>query len=123
VVILPSLVEVSASHVQVKVKNEMVVTFISGSLRSVSHEEAGGDGTPHVGEVQARLQKLSQYLVHRMLIPPSARTVLADMSRPQVYHRDWTVGRLLADMSSASLFDHAKIVQIIVSLGESILTT
>jgi hypothetical protein len=39
--ILASLVEVSASHVQVKVKNEMVVTFIGGSLRSLSHEEAG----------------------------------------------------------------------------------
>jgi hypothetical protein len=41
VVILPSVVETSASHVQVKVKNELVVTFIAGSLRSVSHEEAG----------------------------------------------------------------------------------
>jgi hypothetical protein len=41
VVILASVVEVSASHVQVKVKNELVVTFIAGSLRSVSHEEAG----------------------------------------------------------------------------------
>jgi hypothetical protein len=105
------------------VKNAMVVTFIAGSLRSVCHEEAGGDGTPHVGEVQARLQKLSQLFVHRMLISPSARTVLADLSRPQVYHREWTVGRLLADMSSASLFDHAQIVQIIVSLVESILTS
>jgi hypothetical protein len=57
-----------------------------------------------------------------MLISPSARTVLADLSQPQVYHRDWTVGRLLADMSSASLLDHAQIVQIIVSLSESILT-
>jgi hypothetical protein len=38
---LASLVEVSASHMQVKMKNEMVVTFIAGSLRSVSHEEAG----------------------------------------------------------------------------------
>jgi hypothetical protein len=41
VVILASLVEVSSSHVQVKVKNEMVVTFIAGSLRSVCHEKAG----------------------------------------------------------------------------------
>jgi hypothetical protein len=40
VVILASLVEVSAFHAQVKVKNEMVVTFIGGSLRSVRHEEA-----------------------------------------------------------------------------------
>jgi hypothetical protein len=48
-----------------------------------------------------------------MVISPSARTVLADLSRPQVYYRDWTVGRLLADMSSASRFDHAQIVQII----------
>jgi hypothetical protein len=54
------LLENSAFHVQVKVKNAMVVTFIAGSMRSVCHEEAGGDGTPHVGEVQARLQKLSQ---------------------------------------------------------------
>jgi hypothetical protein len=37
---LASLVEVSASHMQVKMKNEMVVTFIADSLRSVSHEEA-----------------------------------------------------------------------------------
>jgi hypothetical protein len=59
VVILASPVEVFASHVQVKVKNEMVVTFIGGSLRSVSHERPGDD-TPYVGEVQARLQKLSQ---------------------------------------------------------------
>jgi hypothetical protein len=59
-VILASLVEVSASHVQVKVKNEMVVTFNAGSLRSVSQEEGGGDGTLRVGEVQARLKKLSQ---------------------------------------------------------------
>jgi hypothetical protein len=59
-VILASLVEVSASYVQVKVKNEMAVTFIGGSLRSVSREEAGGGDTPHVGEVQVRLQKLSQ---------------------------------------------------------------
>jgi hypothetical protein len=29
---LASLVEVSASHVQVKMKNEMVVTFIAGSF-------------------------------------------------------------------------------------------
>jgi hypothetical protein len=41
VVILASLVEVSSPHVQVKVKNEMAVTFIGGSLRSVIHEEAG----------------------------------------------------------------------------------
>jgi hypothetical protein len=41
VVILPSLVEVSASYVQVKVKNELGFTFIAGSLRSVSREEAG----------------------------------------------------------------------------------
>jgi hypothetical protein len=60
VVILASLVEVSAFHAQVKVKNAMVVTFIGGSLRSVRHEEAGGDDKPDVGEVQARLQKVSQ---------------------------------------------------------------
>jgi hypothetical protein len=53
-------VEVSSPHVQVKGKNEMVVTFIGGSLRSVSREDAGGDGTRDVGEVQARLQKVSQ---------------------------------------------------------------
>jgi hypothetical protein len=53
-----------------------------------------------------------------MLISPSARTVLADLSRPQVYHRDWTVGKLLVDMLSASRFDHAQIVQIIVCLSE-----
>ena len=35
-----SLVEVSASHVQVKVKNEIVVTLTAGSWRSVCHEEA-----------------------------------------------------------------------------------
>jgi Acetyl-CoA carboxylase, central region len=38
---LASLVEVSASHVLVKVKNGMVVTFIAGYLRPVSHEQAG----------------------------------------------------------------------------------
>jgi hypothetical protein len=38
---LASLVEVSASHVQVKVKNEMVATFTAGSSRSVNREEAG----------------------------------------------------------------------------------
>jgi hypothetical protein len=59
-VILHSLVEVSASYVHVKVKNEVVVTFIGCSLRFVSHEEAGGGDTPDVGEVQVRLQKLSQ---------------------------------------------------------------
>ena len=37
---LASLVEVSASHVQVKVKNEIVVTLTVGSWRSVCHEEA-----------------------------------------------------------------------------------
>jgi hypothetical protein len=58
-----------------------------------------------------------------MVISPSARTVLADLSRPQVYHREWTVGRLLADMSSASRFDHAQIGQIIFCLSESILTS
>jgi hypothetical protein len=58
-----------------------------------------------------------------MQISPSAGTVLADLSRPQVYHRDVTVGRLLADMSSASRFDHAQIMQIIVGLRELILTT
>ena len=37
---LASLVEVPASHVQVKVKNEIVVTLTEGSWRSVRHEEA-----------------------------------------------------------------------------------
>jgi hypothetical protein len=60
VVILAFIVEVSSPHVQVKGKNAMVVTFIAGSLRFFFQEEGGGDGTPHVGEVQVRLQKVSQ---------------------------------------------------------------
>jgi hypothetical protein len=60
VVILAFIAEVFAAHVQVKVKNEVVVTFFGCSLRFVSHEEAEGGDTPDVGEVQARLQKLSQ---------------------------------------------------------------
>jgi Acetyl-CoA carboxylase, central region len=118
---LASLVQVSASHVHVKVTNGMVVTFIAGSLRSVSHKQAGRRFTS-CWEVQARLQKLCQLFAPSFaVIALSARTVLADLNRPQVYHRHSTVGRLLADMSSASLFDHAQEIQIIVRLIESIL--
>jgi hypothetical protein len=44
------------------VKNELVVTFIAGSLKSVSREDAGGGETPYAGEVQARLQKIESVI-------------------------------------------------------------
>jgi biotin carboxylase/acetyl-CoA carboxylase carboxyltransferase component/biotin carboxyl carrier protein len=118
---LASLVEVAASHVQVKVKNEMVVTFLQ-VLRDPSTIKRLRDDTPHVGEVKARLHQLSQLFAPSYAdIALSARIVLADLSRPHFHHRHSTVARLLADVSSASLFDRAQKMQNIVSLSESIL--
>jgi biotin carboxylase/acetyl-CoA carboxylase carboxyltransferase component/biotin carboxyl carrier protein len=118
---LASLVEVAASHIQVKVKNEVMVKFLE-VIRDPSIIKRLRDDTPHVAEVRARLHQLSQFFAPSYSeIALSARIVLADLSRPQFRHRLTTVAKLLADVSSAPSSEHVQRVQRIVGLSESML--
>jgi biotin carboxylase/acetyl-CoA carboxylase carboxyltransferase component/biotin carboxyl carrier protein len=118
---LGSLVEVAASHIQLKAKTERMVGFLQ-VLSDPMVTRKIGDDSPQSIEVKARLHSLSQMFTPAYAdLALRARIMLADFSRPQYRQRYNTVAAVLMDAASAPQSERAAKIRNIVGLSESIL--
>lgn len=118
---LASLVEVAASHIQIRKKNEMVNSFLVALSNSTTMRRLRDD-PPYTAEFKARLHQLSQLFAPVYSdIALRARMMLVDFGRPHFRQRHATLEKLLNDVAKASLSDRSRMIQKIAGLGESIL--
>lgn len=118
---LSSLMEVAASHVQLKAKTEMMVKF----LQVLSHPTVNkklSDESAQTIEVKARLHQLSQLFAPSYAdVAMRARIMLAEFSRPQFQQRHRIVAQMLAHAASVPASQRQAEIQKIVCLSESML--
>lgn len=115
------LVEVAASHLQLKAKTEMMVSFLK-VLSDPAITRKLSDDSPQSIEVKARLHQMSQLFAPAYAdLALRARIMLADFNRPQFRQRHSTVAKLLAEAAAVPPAERAEKIQNIVGLGESIL--
>lgn len=118
---LASLVEVAASHVQVKFKNEMVVRLLQ-ELSTPYVARRLNDDSPRAAEIRTRLHQLSQLFSPIYSdIALRARIMLADFSRPQFRHRHDRVSQMLSEVVAAPDPDRPGKLQKLIGLNDSVL--
>lgn len=118
---LRSLVEVAASHLQLKGKTEMMVSFLK-VLSDPAVARKLSDDSPQSIEVKARLYQISQLFAPAYAdLALRARIMLAEFNRPQFRQRHSTVAKLLEEAAAVPPAERAEKIQGIVGLGESIL--
>lgn len=118
---LGSLVEVAASHLQLKGKTEMLVSFLK-VLSDPAVTRKLSDDSPQSIEVKARLHQISQLFAPAYAdLALRARIMLAEFNRPQFRQRHSTVAKLLEEAAAVPPAERAEKIQDIVGLGESIL--
>jgi len=118
---LSALVEIAASHENLKEKNKTMVLFLQALLRP-NIAITLGEHNLQAAEFKTKLHQLSQ------LFPPEyadvalkARLMLADFRRPRFHQRKRVVGNRLDSLYAATPENRSSIIRNLVGLSESIL--
>lgn len=118
---LSSVVEVAASHVRLKEKNEALVNFLE-ALTTPAPAAVLAEENAQTAEFKARLHQLSQlYAPEYSDIALRARLILADLRKPHFHQRRSSVGKLLQEIADCPAERQVDEIQSMTSLSESIL--
>lgn len=118
---LSAVVEVGASHVRLKEKNNALIGFLEALTRPAPAAVLAEDNA-QTADFKARLHQLSQlYAPEYSDIALRARLMLADLRKPHFHQRRSSVGELLQAIASSQGQQQEEKICDMVTMGESIL--